>query len=594
MNVKVEKGNLLMVNDIENEKVVVLPKDKKIKFINTETIFGNCPNVEKLVLPEGVEVVSIENWARNWIEDMDKKMISIPYSVKSIESNCKFVRIECDKQLLEKICNGKTVCSVYGSPSDCQYLLFDLNDENQKLIVPVSNSMSGKFQCTLPWDGEKLDFESYDIHLGDNAAGHKYKQKERLWAMLLRLQYPVELSEENKTAFVSYLTKNVKKLLKELADELDAENIRVLIESGIINKKNNKAVNEIIIEMCSDVCKETMKNADLQEKAVATVPKKAIETKKETISNSNMENLVELYCKIEEVKCESAERTYNDAEMKKIWMVQELANGTGFITRYKGNDTDVVFPTEVAGIKIVGIANRTGAKPKNYDKLTSVVIPDGYVIIGSKAFEGCTNLKTVSIPKTVTEICDEAFANCSELENIVLPPNLRESQSYLRNSGKWMFRDCLNLKNVYVLNPEIEIGTQAAFRGCEKVSVHMEEASKLKMANSSKHYAQITEEEKKLLTKNLIQDGYIETVLIDPEYEIKSPKNGDIVILNNSKPEGGLVRTEVIGLDGTLYGEIKYVGLMVDYLEAVVISEEYEKKGEHTWSAVDIKVTYKG
>ena len=246
MNVKVEKGNLLMVNDIENEKVVVLPKDKKIKFINTETIFGNCSNVEKLVLPEGVEEVAIENWARNWIEDMDKKMISIPYSVKSIESNCKFVRIECDKQLLEKICNGKTVCTVFGSPSDCQYLLFDFNNENQKLIVPVSNSMYGKFQCTLPWDGEKLDFESYDIHLRDNTSGHKYKQKERLWAMLLRLQYPVELSEDNKIAFVSYLTKNVKKVLKELADEMNEESIRVFVENGIINKKNKKAAEEII------------------------------------------------------------------------------------------------------------------------------------------------------------------------------------------------------------------------------------------------------------------------------------------------------------------------------------------------------------
>ena len=106
--------------------------------------------------------------------------------------------------------------------------------------------MSGEFQCTLPWNAEKLDFESYDIHLRDNNSGHKYKQKERLWAMLLRLQYPVELSEDNKIAFVSYLTKNVKKVLKELADEMNEESIRVFVENGIINKKNKKAAEEII------------------------------------------------------------------------------------------------------------------------------------------------------------------------------------------------------------------------------------------------------------------------------------------------------------------------------------------------------------
>ena len=77
--------------------------------------------------------------------------------------------------------------------------------------------------------------------------------------MLLRLQYPVELSEDNKIAFVSYLTKNVKKVLKELADEMNEESIRVFVENGIINKKNKKAAEEIINEMCNDSCKETMK-----------------------------------------------------------------------------------------------------------------------------------------------------------------------------------------------------------------------------------------------------------------------------------------------------------------------------------------------
>ena len=237
MNVEVENGNLSVVKDIENETIVVLPDNMNIKSVSTDTIFGEYPDVKKLVLSEGVEELIIENWDYSCEENMNKKSIYIPNSVKSIDLFCEFVKLDCTKLMLERICRKEIEFILTGSPSDCQYILFDLKNENQKILVPVSNSMSGEFQCTLPWNAEKLDFESYDIHLRDNNSGHKYKQKERLWAMLLRLQYPVELSEDNKTAFVSYRTKNIKKILKDLADEMNEESTRVLVENGIINKK---------------------------------------------------------------------------------------------------------------------------------------------------------------------------------------------------------------------------------------------------------------------------------------------------------------------------------------------------------------------
>lgn len=259
MTIYVENGSLSEIKEIENETIVVLPDNMNIKSVSTDTIFGEYPDVKKLVLSEGVEELIIENWDYSCEENMNKKSIYIPNSVKSIDLFCEFIKLECTKLTLERICRKEIEFILTGSPSDCQYILFDLKNENQKIIVPVSNSMSGQFQCTLPWHGEKLDFESYDIHLRDNTSGHKYKQKERLWAMLLRLQYPVELSADNKIAFVSYLTKNVKKVLKELADEMNEESIRVFVENGIINKKNKKVAEEIINEMCNDSCKETMK-----------------------------------------------------------------------------------------------------------------------------------------------------------------------------------------------------------------------------------------------------------------------------------------------------------------------------------------------
>ena len=40
-----------------------------------------------------------------------------------------------------------------------------------------------------------------------------------------------------------------------------------------------------------------------------------------------------------------------------------------------------------------------------------VVIPDGCVSIGSKAFANCEQLLYVSIPVTVKEVSDDAFMN---------------------------------------------------------------------------------------------------------------------------------------------------------------------------------------
>ena len=242
-------------------------------------------------------------------------------------------------------------------------------------------------------------------------------------------------------------------------------------------------------------------------------------------SKTSVEKLQEYYDRIEEIKSIYAEKHRTDEEMKKIWLVQERGYGQGVISRYKGTETDVVFPTEVAGIKIIGIANRSGVIAKNYPQLTSVIIPEGYERIGNNAFEGCTSLETVYIPTTVTEIGNEAFSNCSKLEMVVIPTNIR-SLSYISNSGKWMFRDCVNLKDVYVLDPINEVGTQAAFRGCPNVTVHMEDISKLKITQASKHFAKITEEEKKAITKGIASDGLVDCCLTGSRVSGMAPKKG--------------------------------------------------------------------
>lgn len=47
------------------------------------------------------------------------------------------------------------------------------------------------------------------------------------------------------------------------------------------------------------------------------------------------------------------------------------------------------------------------------------VVPDGITQIGSRAFEGCSKLTTITIPATVTKIGGDAFRECNGLEDII-------------------------------------------------------------------------------------------------------------------------------------------------------------------------------
>lgn len=166
--------------------------------------------------------------------------------------------------------------------------------------------------------------------------------------------------------------------------------------------------------------------------------------------------------------------------MKKVWGVSTDRNGRNLITSYKGEDTEIVFPTEVAGKKISGIASRRNA-PAIYPLLKSVVIPEGYEEIGSSAFAGCKSLTNIKLPKSLTSIGDNAFSECSSLETITIP-------RYVFTIGKWAFRDCHFLKDVYVYSPYVSGEGKAIFRGCYNYVVHAPEGAQIARSAKGKRF----------------------------------------------------------------------------------------------------------
>lgn len=89
------------------------------------------------------------------------------------------------------------------------------------------------------------------------------------------------------------------------------------------------------------------------------------------------------------------------------------------------------------------------------------VIPEGVIIIGYRAFCGCTKMTNVIIPSSVRTIEIEAFWDCPCLTDIVIPDSVT-------NTLHGIFCACINLKSVIIGNNVTSIGSHA-FADCSNL-----------------------------------------------------------------------------------------------------------------------------
>jgi hypothetical protein len=98
----------------------------------------------------------------------------------------------------------------------------------------------------------------------------------------------------------------------------------------------------------------------------------------------------------------------------------------------------------------------------NCSSLISINIPEGVISIASGVFDACKSLTIINIPESVTSIESSAFMYCSSLTDITLP-------DAVASIGAYAFYFCSSLTNINIPESVTSIGVDA-FWGCSSLT----------------------------------------------------------------------------------------------------------------------------
>lgn len=146
--------------------------------------------------------------------------------------------------------------------------------------------------------------------------------------------------------------------------------------------------------------------------------------------------------------------------------------GTVAYVKMSSKGTNVKIPATIKinnlSYKVTSIAANAF---KNNKKITKVVMGNNIQTIGSSAFLGCTNLKTVTLGKKLTSVGTGAFKNCSSLKKIIIPDKVT-------SIGNTAFSGCKKLTSVTMGTGLRKIGKEAFYK-CSKLNTIVIKSKKL-------------------------------------------------------------------------------------------------------------------
>ena len=471
----------LELETINLENVEIIGKCVFSECANLKEIIVNCDTIEEATFKgcKSLEKVFIPNVKTIKEEAFDScyalKHIDFPECLESIEDSA-FARTQLEVAILPKtiksfgfgIFQGIKEIVVYDSVCDTEKKGKDCLDIvrgncNSKVGFLGINRVKGNLSArNIVWSNHTITVKSaetdeikYKVWMGMEGSHSPYAcllasawgknatfnfvalddffsdikgTENKLAVAINRLKYPIDLTESKKEDYIKYLGRNAKTLVQNCIDKADMEQLVFLSQFDIMKKNNIDAM----IDYASKA-KAVQFSAYLMD----------YKTKKFGLG------------------------AFPDMKIKRVEEWQLSKTVPGKLGRYKGNDVELVFPTEVKGTTISGIAGTTSKTPDNYKQITSIVIPEGYVTIGDYAFYGCENLERVVLPSTLTTIGKMAFSACPNLSEIVLP-------DALTTLGEKAFYLCKNLKQV-TFSKSLTMIPEYAFAGTALTQIDLPE-----------------------------------------------------------------------------------------------------------------------
>ena len=161
-------------------------------------------------------------------------------------------------------------------------------------------------------------------------------------------------------------------------------------------------------------------------------------------------------------------------------------DGEAVIHSYDDRSADVVLPQKLMGADVTAIddyaffndasitsvsfENATALKTigtnafNGCSELTSLTIPEWIKGLSFGAFQNCTSLEDLKIGGGISQIPDQCFYRCTSLKQIALPDSITEI-------GERAFTDCAELTKVEIPD-SVEIIADSAFDGCDDLVIY--------------------------------------------------------------------------------------------------------------------------
>ncbi len=152
---------------------------------------------------------------------------------------------------------------------------------------------------------------------------------------------------------------------------------------------------------------------------------------------------------------------YASTSSNVVWQYSCYSAGVGNTGYYKLTGYYYYIPASLETVVITDATIIPTAAFNGCSNITSITLNEGVTSIKGYAFQDCSSLENIVVPNSVTSIEGYVFQNCSSLENVVLSNGLTRIASDI-------FKNCISLREIAIPNSVTSIGS-FAFSGCSSL-----------------------------------------------------------------------------------------------------------------------------